>query len=703
MTTLNELASLEREYKRHSDAEIKNIERLQTVRHRHTAAMCKTIEALIKIFNDRKIYIIVEAEISSLGKRARPEDFVAWIENIGVFVIEVKSHRIDGIRSFENNVPQIIYEGQQTGDVDLLDQPKDFAYKLKGELEKLFDEIDKEFLPVYFAGWLPNVSPEDIASKSAIVSPDKVWLSDMLERNVFEKRLSAMKNITRGTATDRSTLEIFCKLFGSTSGLKQTQTQVSYEIGSLGHLIDRKNQQLKRLTKEQESLAFSPNLVKGPKVIRGVAGSGKTIVLANAVAELFIRERVDATSLSILHKNTTHKILVLCYNRTLVSYLKDLIKSCFNSRKPESDWTFPNLSLTVINIDRYAYNLSGKDTAERKNNYTYDISKTVNNILNRDVDNKEKYRYVFIDEGQDIDTAWYPLIRYITADSVDSGKSIIVFYDDAQNIYGQKRPGQGGVPPWKDFLGTTPNPRGLTTKMRVGHRNTNQVLSFSFSLLLGSFSEDDPQMVEFSSISEFINETIPSDPSMDHPHAGQPCVERIDDTNQFKVNFSVYDGPLPGVRICINEDNILESLVAEIKKTIDPSKGNVSRSDVLIMAPFLEQVKLISDRLNSEGITTHNPVKFPPSLGGEDKRDSNVFQENKVTVSTIKSAKGYTAHVCHLVYVNSFEKEEMSKEERQEARAQIHVACTRSSLCLTLWGTQSPLMNEARRTLESLQ
>jgi hypothetical protein len=45
----------------------------------------------------------------------------------------------------------------------------------------------------------------------------------------------------------------------------------------------------------------------------------------------------------------------------------------------------------------------------------------------------------------------------------------------------------------------------------------------------------------------------------------------------------------------------------------------------------------------------------------------------------------------------------MSKEERQEARAQIHVACTRSSLCLTLWGTPSPLMNEARRTLESLQ
>lgn len=698
MSNLKELASLEREYKRHSDVEIKNIERLQTVRHNHTAAMCKTIEALITAFKDRKVFIIVEAEISSLGKRSRPEDFVAWIEGIGVFVIEVKSHTISGIRSFENNVPQVIYQGSQAGDIELLDQPREFAYKLKSELENLFDKEDKELPPIYFAGWLPNVSPEDVAAVSAAVSPDKVWLSDMLERDVFEKRLPKMKNITKGTVTDRSTLETFCKLFGSTSGLKQVQSSRSYEIGSLGQSIDRKNSQLKRLTKEQESLAFSPNLVRGPKVIRGVAGSGKTIVLANAVAEVFLRAKAEINNPGILPEMTTNsipKILVLCYNRALAPYLKDLIKNCFDSRKPYSEWLFPISSIRVINIDRYAYELAGKNNFNLKN-----IGETVNNILEKNNDH-DKYKYVFIDEGQDINLQWYPLIRHVTANSEDLGKSIIVFYDDAQNIYGMKRPGKGGVSPWKDFLGEIPNPRGLSTVMRVGHRNTNQVLSFSFNLLLGSFSENDPQMAEFSSMNEFEDLDIPIDPSIDHPNAGKRCVERIDN-RQFKINFAVHDGPPPNVHICINEDDILNSIIREIKEIIDLKGGNVSPSDVLIMAPYLQQVKQISERLNAEGIQTHNPVKFPVELGGRDGRDSGGFQDNKVTVSTINSAKGYTAHICHFAYVNSLEKEDMTKEQIQEMRAQIHVACTRSSLYLDLWGTRSSLMQEAVSAREAL-
>lgn len=350
-----ELANLERAYKNHLDATIKNIERLQTVQHAHTSAMCKAMTALLQAFERNKVYIIVEAEISSLGQHARPEDFIVWIENIGIFVIEVKSHTIDGIQSFENNIPQVIYKGSATADNGLLDQPRDFAYRLKSELEKVFDEHDKDLPPLYFAGWLPNVSPEDVASKSSMVAPEKVWLSDMLEKNTFNNRLGTLKNITTGTRTERDSLELFCGLFGTTSGLKKDYTPRVALIGSIGQAIDRKNNQLKRLTIEQEKLAFSPNLVKGPKVIRGVAGSGKTIVLANAVSEIFIRAKSakeNSLDLSLSETNNLPQVLVLCYNRALVSYLRDLIKQCFESRKPQTNWNFPNNCLTVNNIDR---------------------------------------------------------------------------------------------------------------------------------------------------------------------------------------------------------------------------------------------------------------------------------------------------------------------------------------------------------------
>ena len=172
---------------------------------------------------------------------------------------------------------------------DYAGSTQELCYKLKSELEKAFDGADMVPPPLYFAGWLPNVSPEGVAGLSATVALDKVWLKDMLEPGAVQTRLPMMKNLTGGSKTDRSSLEIFCKLFGATSGLPRISSPRPTQFASMGHLIDRKNMQLKKLTKEQEDLAFSPNLVRGPKVIRGVAGSGKTIVLANAVAETFLR------------------------------------------------------------------------------------------------------------------------------------------------------------------------------------------------------------------------------------------------------------------------------------------------------------------------------------------------------------------------------------------------------------------------------
>ncbi len=539
---LTELAHLERALKHHPDAEVKNIERLDRLRNAHTAALCRAVRGLLEAFPDRKVVVLIEAEICNLGCQARPEDAVAWIEGVGVFVLEVKSHTIQGIRSFENNVPQVIYQGREEADVDLLEQPRDFAYKLKGELEKACDAADIEPPPLYFAGWLPNVAPEDIARSSVTVTPGKVWLSDMLQRETFLARLSCMKNLTAGTLASRESLTLFCNLFGCTSGLRRDVPAVAKPFGSLGQLIDHRNLQLKKLTKEQEQLAFNPNLLVGPKVIRGVVGSGKTIVLANAVAEtllasynrIFRPELLDCTP-------ATHipPVLVLCFNRCLAPYLLGLIRECFDKRKPESDWRLPEGALKVINIDRYAYRLATRARVEPDPDGP---DETVRRLLEAGCPERQKYAHVFIDEGQDIKLEWYPLIREVAATGSESGPSIIVFYDDAQNVYAVKRPGTGDAPPWKDLLGSVPNPRGLRTIMRVGHRNTNEILTFSYNLLLGAFADQNPQMAEFAGLAEYEKETIPDDASLDHPRAGKPCVERLDD-RQYLVNFAISEGP----------------------------------------------------------------------------------------------------------------------------------------------------------------
>src|SRR5262249_2378803 len=153
----------------------------------------------------------------------------------------------------------------------------------------------------------------------------------------------------------------FCSVFGITSGLRRSAPPRSAPTGSMGQLIDRKRLALKRLTKEQEELAFHPNLVRGPKVIRGVAGSGQTVVLANAVADTLLRAMGDMPRRDLFHASDQRmpKILVLCFNRALAPYLLDLIRECFNRRKQQTSWQFPSAALTVANIDRFAYRLAG--------------------------------------------------------------------------------------------------------------------------------------------------------------------------------------------------------------------------------------------------------------------------------------------------------------------------------------------------------
>jgi hypothetical protein len=227
----------------------------------------------------------------------------------------------------------------------------------KSQLEKGFDGAGKEPPALYYAGWLPNVSPEDVARLPARVAPDRVWLSDMLGRNEFLARLPLMKNVTRGGVAERASLEVFCRVFGATSGLTRSHAPRPAPFASVGHLIDRKNARLKKLTREQEELAFSPLLVRGPKVIRGVAGSGKTVVLANAVAETLLRAMSRRSQPDLFAPQSGHRlprILVLCYNRTLAPYLERTIKQCFEARKPDTAWVFPASTLLVRNVDRFA-------------------------------------------------------------------------------------------------------------------------------------------------------------------------------------------------------------------------------------------------------------------------------------------------------------------------------------------------------------
>src|SRR5204862_8199509 len=94
--------------------------------------------------------------------------------------------------------------------------------------------------------------------------------------------------------------------------------------GTLGEQFDEAAEAYKVLSDEQQRLS-AMNWENGPRLIRGVAGSGKTVVLANNLARRLERMLV-ANQEGLLFggrpAGPRPRLLAVCFNRTLAPFIE---------------------------------------------------------------------------------------------------------------------------------------------------------------------------------------------------------------------------------------------------------------------------------------------------------------------------------------------------------------------------------------------
>lgn len=141
--------------------------------------------------------------------------------------------------------------------------------------------------------------------------------------------------------------------------------------------------------------------------IKGVAGSGKSLVLA--------KRAVNA------HKITGEKVLILTYNLALRNYIRDRISDV------REDFYWSNFYITNYHqffmTQANNFNLSRKGISCFNNVHFF---KGVKDSINR-------FKAVFIDEIQDYRQEWIDLILEYFVEK--NGSEIMVFGDEKQNIY----------------------------------------------------------------------------------------------------------------------------------------------------------------------------------------------------------------------------------------------------------------------------
>jgi superfamily I DNA/RNA helicase len=191
------------------------------------------------------------------------------------------------------------------------------------------------------------------------------------------------------------------------------------------------------------------SLGDGHRVIHGVAGSGKTLILGYRCEQLA--------------KTTAGPILVLCFNVALAAKLEQLaVSHGLGNRvlvRNFHRWCLDQITLYHVNKPA-----DGKEFFSR-------LVTCVQEAVERGQIPRAQYEAVLIDEGHDFEADWLTLITQM----IDpTSNSLLLLYDDAQSIYGKRRP--AGF----SFRRVGVQAQGRTTILRINYRNTDDIQRFAY-------------------------------------------------------------------------------------------------------------------------------------------------------------------------------------------------------------------------------
>lgn len=393
----------------------------------------------------------------AIGQRQRYADFIIVHPARGVLLLEVKDWQLETIHEINKNSVSLLLATGLKRVANPLEQARQCAYQLVRQLEQdqqLVHHVGKHegklAFPYGYGVVLTHITRQQFnaAGLNHVLPWNRVLCKDeMIESIDPEDFQQCLWNMFEYQFTRKLTLpqldRIRWHLFPELRIAQQTNLFEQDRIVSEATLDITIPDSIKIMDAQQEQLAR--NLGLGHRVIHGVAGSGKTLILGFRCLYLA----------KILHK----PILVLCYNITLAARLRILMEEKGIADKVSvyhfHDWC--GELLRQYHIERPL----GQGEA-----YFEALVKAVNQAIEQDRIPRGQYGAIMIDEGHDFQADWLKLISSLTDPEKDY---LLLLYDDAQSIYSNNRQlnftlASVGI-----------QARGRTTVLKLNYRNTEEV------------------------------------------------------------------------------------------------------------------------------------------------------------------------------------------------------------------------------------
>lgn len=432
----------------------------------------------------------------------------------------------------------------------------------------------------------------------------------------------------------------------------------AYAISQMSSLIEKYD------SRQMEAILSD---VSGIQRIRGMAGSGKTIVLARKAVEL----------------HTAHpdwNIVVTYSTRTLKEQLISLIGRFYAAKNDGAKYDETKLKVMqswgaaaskgVYYEICLRHGIAPMNVNEAKAKYGAGVnlfSKVCGELLTSVTQFHKMYDCILIDEAQDFDKNYLQLCLKV----LDANKRLVYAYDELQKL------NEEAMPNPMQIFGTEID---HDTPLTVCYRNQGNAIVTAHAIGMGLYRKDGLLQLPGSSsvwkaIGYVSDEPIVEGQAVTLYRTKETSPELLRVNPDEIIRFLSYD----------NANNMYEALLDMIKEDI--GKEELMPRDLMIidMDPFdygknrqlLSGMQFVHNHLESEESSRADdpPKKYPFNIhtaGATSPED--FFRENSVVYSSVRRAKGNETFVVYIVNAQKC----VNSLRRRSDRNGLFTAITRS-------------------------
>lgn len=572
----------------------------------------------------------------------RHPDFIVIAPDLGVIVVEVKGWYLDDILRGNHSEITIIDNDREKYEIHPLEQARSYMWRLASACEKnpncnLLMHNDgpyknKFIFPFCHFAVLSNISRDNILRRK---DQDIAEIFKM-DNTLFKDELIELENATPEEI--RNILMRFFDPFWEISPMTPEQVDLLRSIihpeiilsyipaKSLTETEAEECFDLVVLDRKQENNARK--IGEGHRIVYGVAGSGKTVLLIARAKWLHERD-------------PEARILLLCFNVVLSEYLHHVLQD------------YPRIH--VFHFDGWAKHNGiphrmQQDPRTGKTETDESLGSRLLEHLRQRIGDFRNYHAILVDEAQDFPPIWFSCILEALDDPLDG--DLLIVCDGNQGIR------LIDSISWKS-LGIKAQGRTIHSAFDLdrNYRNTREILRLAAPFTMKTAKNNDDTI-----------SVVPVDPSLAIRHGPKPmlirCKDHADECRHI-VNFTrtLLSGSIPfnPVSVTLKPEDIG---ILYVKKPY--------RNDELFKQ-FLRELRTLA----------------PVTWLNEDYYSRTKVFEKSIKIQTVYSSKGLQYRVVFVMWADLFAPQTPADRDLQQKF--LYVALTRAAdvLIITYSGENS--------------